>query len=267
VAGFLDTYLTHFKVYTAVQLQYRVALVIWLIGMVLEPVIYLVIWSTVAQAGGGQVGGYSGADFAAYFIVMMLVNHFTFSWVMHDFEFRIRRGEFSPRLLRPLHPIHSDVADNVTYKLLTAPVMIPAAVILALTFHPRWELTPASVAIFVPSLLLGFAVRFLCEWALALAAFWTTRVNSINQVYFVGLLFLSGRMAPLSLFPTPVQAIAAASPFRWMMAFPVEVLLGRLSPADVLNGLVAQVVWVGLSLLVMSAVWRVGIKRYTAVGA
>ena len=82
-----------------------------------------------------------------------------------------------------------------------------------------------------------------------------------------GLLFLSGRMAPLALFPASVQAIAAVSPFRWMMAFPVEVLLGKLAPQDVVNGLLAQMAWVALSLVAMSAVWRVGIKRYTAVGA
>lgn len=263
----LDIYRAQFKVYIASQLQYRVGLVIWLIGMVLEPVIYLVIWSTVARASGGQVGGFSAGDFAAYFITMMLVNHFTFSWIMHDFEFRIRRGEFSPRLLRPLHPIHSDFADNLTYKLLTGPVMLPAAAALALAFHPHWTLSPGAVAAFIPALLLGLGVRFVCEWVLALAAFWTTRVGSINQVYFAGLLFLSGRMAPLSLFPAPIQTIAAISPFRWMMAFPVEVLLGRLTTTEILTGLLVQLAWLAIALLVMAGFWRVGIRRYTAVGA
>jgi len=265
--GYLDTYRAHFQVYIAVQLQYRAALAIWLIGMVLEPVIYLVVWATVARSSGGQVAGYTGGDFAAYFIAMMLVNHLTFSWIMHDFEFRIRKGEFSPRLLRPIHPIHADIADNITYKLLTAPVMLPAAVVLGLVFHPSWHLTPGTVLAFVPSLVLGFAVRFVVEWVLALAAFWTTRVDAINQMYFVGLLFLSGRLAPLTLFPWPVQAAAAVSPFRWMMSFPVEVLLGRLSTQDIMFGLAAQAAWVGISLLILGGVWQVGVKRYTAVGA
>src|SRR5947209_8530388 len=91
----IDVYLAHFKAYIALQLQYRVELVIWLIGMVLEPVVYLVVWSAVAQASGGQVGGFTPADLAAYYIVFTVVNHATFSWVMHDFEFRIRDGQFS----------------------------------------------------------------------------------------------------------------------------------------------------------------------------
>ena len=38
------------------QFQYRVANYFYMIGMIAEPVIYLVVWSTVAEAQGGDVG-------------------------------------------------------------------------------------------------------------------------------------------------------------------------------------------------------------------
>ena len=86
------------------------------------------------------------------------------------------------------------------------------------------------VLAFVPAVVLAFLLRFLSGWTLALAGFWTTRVFAINEVYCVAMLFLSGQMVPLSLLPGPVQALAAVLPFRWMVAFPVELLLGRVSP-------------------------------------
>ena len=52
----------------------------------------------------------------------------------------------------------------------------------------------------------------------------------------MAMLFLSGQMVPLSLLPAPVQALAAVLPFRWMVSFPVELLLGRVSPQDTLAG-------------------------------
>ena len=85
---------------------------------------------------------------------------------------------------------------------------------------------PWAVAAFVPALLLAVLVRFLVEWTLALAAFWTTRVSAINQMYFVVTLFLSGQVAPLSLFPFPIQVVASLLPFRWMIAFPGRVAAG-----------------------------------------
>lgn len=267
MTALLDIYRAHFKTTIASQLQYRAALVIWLIGMVLEPLIYLVVWTTVARSSGGQVGGYTPQDFAAYFIVFMLVNHATFTWIMWEYEYRIRQGTFSAMLLRPIHPIHSDIADNLSYKLLTLSVMLPTAIALSLAFRPAFHLVPWAVLAFIPALILAFLVRFLVEWALALAAFWTTRVNAINQMYFVALLFLSGQIAPLSLLPTPIQAIGTALPFRWMVAFPVELLLGRLRPEEALIGFAAQVIWLIVALALVHVIWRAGVRRYSAVGS
>ena len=57
------------------------------------------------------------------------------------------------------------------------------------------------MAAFVPAILLAFVVRFFMEWTLALAAFWTTRVSALNQMYFMAALFFSGQIAPLELLP------------------------------------------------------------------
>ena len=57
VRGYLDYYLTQIRVAIATQFQYRVANYFYMIGMVAEPVIYLVVWSTIARQQGGEVGG------------------------------------------------------------------------------------------------------------------------------------------------------------------------------------------------------------------
>ena len=105
------------------------------------------------------------------------------------------------------------------------------------------------------------------EWTLALAAFWTTRVSAVNQLYFIASLFLSGQMAPLTLLPRPLQIVASVLPFRWTTSFPVELLLGKVGFAETLYGLAAQVAWLGLCFLLMGLVWRAGLRVYTAVGA
>ncbi len=265
--GFLDIYRALFRTQLAVEMQYRASLVIWLIGAFLEPVIYLTVWGVVAQSSGGEVDGFTRADFAAYFIVVMLVNHFTFSWIMWEYEYYIRQGLLSPLLLRPLHPIHRDLADNLAYKLLTMVIVTPVTVILWLLFRPALSTTPWAALAFVPAVVLGFALRFLFEWTLAMSAFWTTRINAINQTYFVTLLFLSGRIAPLDILPPIIQSIAAVLPFRWMLAFPVELLLGRLTPRDIAVGFAVQAAWTIVALVLLRLVWRAGVRRYSGVGA
>jgi ABC-2 type transport system permease protein len=267
VNGLRELYGQQFKTTFASMLQYRASLVIWMIGHVLEPLVYLIVWSTVSNSAGGSVGTYTTGDFAAYFLVLMLVNNITYTWIMYEFEYRVREGNLSFALLRPVHPIHSDIADNVSSKLITLPFMLLIAVIMGFFFHPHLVIVPWAIVAFFPAILLAFLVRFFLEWTLALTAFWTTRVGAVNQTYFVAVLFLSGQMAPLSLFPLPVRVAAAILPFRWMVSFPVELLLGRLTPVEALTGILAQFVWLVIASVLLRIVWRAGVRVYSAVGA
>ncbi|MFM9105704.1 MAG: ABC transporter permease [Chloroflexota bacterium] len=260
-------YLAQFRTTIAEQLQYRGALFIWLIGLILEPVVFLSVWIAVAASQGGSVDGFTAGGFAAYYLAAMLVDHATFTWIMFEFEYWIRQGSFSPLLLRPVHPIHRQVAVNLTFKLLSSVVLLPVAAILALVFRPQADLQLWALLAFVPSLLLAMALRFTIEWTLALAAFWITRVSALNQLYFIVFIFLSGQAAPLALLPGPVADLARWLPFYRMLGFPVELLLGRLSPRDALLGICFQAAWLAVALLLMNVLWDRGIRRYSAVGA
>lgn len=263
----VQLYRQQFKTTLVMMLQYRAMLFIWMTGHVVEPLVYLVVWSTVSNTSGGSVGSYTAQGFAAYFITMMIVNQLTYSWIMWEFEYRVREGTLSFLLLKPVHPIHSDIADNISAKLVTLPLMLLIAVGLAVIFRPTAGLTLWSTLAFIPALSLAFTVRFIIDWTVALAAFWTTRTSAIIQMYSVLVLFLSGQFAPLALFPSPIRVLAAVMPFRWLIGFPVELILGRLTPLQAATGIAAQTAWLVIGILLLRFVWRSGLKVYSAVGA
>jgi ABC-2 type transport system permease protein len=263
----VDLYIQQFKTTLAVMFAYRASLFIWMLGMILEPLVYLIVWLIVSTSNNGSIGDYTTNQFAAYYILLMLINQVTYTWIMFEYEYRIREGNLSFALLKPVHPIHSDIADNISSKLITLPFIILVAGGLILIFHPVITLYPWSVALFIPALLLAFAVRFLLEWTLALSAFWTTRVSAVNQTYFVVLLFLSGQFAPLTLLPLPIQVLANVLPFKWLISFPIDLISGRLSVNQALIGLGVQIVWLFASYILLRIVWRAGVKIYAAVGA
>ena len=262
----LRVYLVYLRTTLALQLQYRAELAIWMLNRIVEPTVYLVVWRTVAASRGG-VGGYDAADFAAYFITLMVVNQLTFTWIIHEFEWRIRSGELSSMLLKPVHPIHGDIADNLGYKVLTLVILVPVAVLLSVLFHPAFEFRAATLALSAGALVVAYLIRFFVDWAFALSAFWTTRTSAINQIYFLLLLFCSGRLAPLELFPRWLERITWYLPFRWTVSFPVELALGRLSPELIAAGFRMQALWLALGLLLLRAMWRLGVRKYAAVGS
>ena len=128
-------------------------------------------------------------------------------------------------------------------KAITLPILTVIAIVLALAFHATLTVTPVIIVLFIPGLLLAFSIRFLLEWTLAQAAFWTTRVSAINQIYFFLLLFLSGQIAPLTILPHAIQIAAKILPFYWTIGFPTELLLGKITTSAALVGIGVQVVW------------------------
>jgi ABC-2 type transport system permease protein len=267
VKYFINLYRQQFRVTFASMFQYRAALLIWMIWQVTEPLVLLIVWSVVATASGGSVGGYSASGFASYYVLFMIVNQLTYTWIMYEFEYRIREGTLSARLLKPVHPIHSDIADNVSSKLLNFPIILMTAAAIGFIFHASFSFQPLMLLLAIPAIFFAFLIRFLLEWTLALAAFWTTRVGAVNQTYFMLLLLFSGQLAPLSLMPAAVQVAGQILPFYWMLGFPVRLLLGQLTVSEALTGIGIQAIWASCALVLMRVTWRAGVKIYSAVGA
>ncbi len=262
----LDLYLQTAKISVLSQLQYRVSNYFYMIGMIAEPVIYLVVWSTVANAQGGSVAGYTPGEFAAYYIVWTLVRNMNIVLTPYAWERRIKQGELTGQLMRPVHPIHSDLAYFSGWKVVAILFWLPIAAVLALIFHPTFNLTPWGVAIFFVALWGGFGVRFFLLWALGMLSFWTTRVGAIFELYFTVELVFSGRLVPLSLLPDWAQQVSNVLPFEWAFGYPIEVLIGQRTLEQSLFGLAMQAFWITFGIVLVALVWRLALRRYSAVG-
>lgn len=255
----------------ALMAQYRFAVIIWAVWGFVGPLISLAVWSAATAARGGEItangASYGRADFAAYFLIYMVFGHLTMSWDAFEFAWLVRDGNLSPRLLRPIHPIHSAAADNVGFKLFTSALLLPVWILLFIILRPSPPPSWTCVAVALPALVLAAVIRYLWQYALASIAFWTTRVDAINQLWFTLDSFLAGRIAPVALMPGWLGILATYSPFRAMGAFPVELCLGRVPPAEILPGFGLQALWLAVGFVVFRVLWLAGVKQYSAVGA
>ncbi|HET9614059.1 MAG TPA: ABC-2 family transporter protein [Candidatus Limnocylindrales bacterium] len=263
--GLFDVYVQEAKIAIAQQIQYRAANYFYMIGMVTEPVIYLVVWSTVAAQQGGAVAGITAGQFAAYYIVWTLVRNINIVFTPYGWEERIRQGQLSAQLLRPLFPIVEDLGFFLGWKPVVVVLWLPIAAFLSLVFHPVLNPTPLSVVVFAFSLLGAYLIRSLNQSSLGLITFWTTRVGPIFQLYIAAELLLSGRLVPMALMPGWVQSLANVLPFQWTFGFPIEALVGNLSTEQLLGGLAMQLLWIVIGSVVVRVVWHFAVRRYSAV--
>lgn len=245
-------------------MQYRSFFFILAFGWMIPPLAALFAWS--AAAGEGAVAGLTHREFVAYYLVLVLVNQLTYAqsnWTVGDV---IREGSLNPWLLRPMAPIFNVTASEVAGKVVTLAFVIPVVGVLALVLKPELHPAAGSVGLFLISLALAWALRFLWGFWLALLAFWTARADALLAVQDALVFLLSGVAAPVALLPPAMQALARILPFRYMVGFPVEILIQNPAGTELWAGLASQLAWLALAALLSWAMWRFGLRRYTAIG-
>ena len=262
----VDFYLTTMRTAVQQEFQYRAATYMYLLGMVAEPVIYLVVWTTIADQQGGSVQGFTAGYFAAYYIVWTLVRNMNIVFGAPYWEQRIREGDLAGALVRPLHPLHFDIAYFAGWKVVVIALWIPLAIGLSLVFDPVLDPRPLEITVFAVAIWGAYLLRTMFQSTLGMLCFWTTRGAAIFDLWMTLELLLSGRLVPLPLMPDWVQTISWFLPFQWAFYFPIESLVGDLSDAELARGLAVQLLWILIGLGLFKIAWRSAIRRFSAVG-
>jgi ABC-2 type transport system permease protein len=251
----------------ALSLEYRAEGFIWLMTNLLS-VIMMAVWLSISR--DGPVNGFAGSDFVAYFMVGLVVRQLTGAWSAWTLSSDIREGRLSSQLLRPIHPIHMEIANNWSEKAMRLTILLP---IVALVFvampgaRAALSFTPCSALAFAVSVVLAWAIYFLADYATGILAFWTSQALAFTQVLWSLKLMLSGIIAPLQMFPPAAQAVLQWLPFRYMLAFSNEIALGLLDGPQIALGLAVQLGWVAALWILVAVLWRRGLRAYSSVGA
>lgn len=247
------------------SLEYRGEGFIWLMTNMLS-VIMLLVWLSISQ--DGTVNGFTSGDFVAYYMVGLIVRQLTGVWTSWEMDFEIREGRLSPQLLRPIHPIHRHIAANWAEHIMRMGLLLPLVLLVfALTPDARLHITPISVAAFSVSVIGAWCICFFLDYCIGILAFWTSQATAFTQILWGARIVLSGVLAPLQMFPAALQTALDWLPFRYMLAFCNEILLGQVQDERLLFGLAVQWAWVAVFFVAMRVMWRVGVRSYSAVGA
>jgi ABC-2 type transport system permease protein len=252
----------------AEQWQYRANLIMYLLYWLVSPIIYLAVWTSIAHSKG-SVNGFTANDFVTYYMTLLVVDQVTSNIVIHTFAYKVQDGSLSGELIRPIHPMLTNaLVNNIAFKALTIMGFVPVWILLFFLYKPDYShLTFTGILIAIPAMIMGFLVGFLLSAAITSLAFWTTRVYSIHEFYYAMILLFSGQFVPLPLMPKLIQDVAQYLPFQLLIYFPIQLILGKLSSAQIVQGYVVGSIWLVVAISVFTWVWRNGVKRFSAVGA
>ncbi|PSF37066.1 multidrug ABC transporter permease [Aphanothece hegewaldii CCALA 016] len=249
--------------YYAHMIEYRAEIFLWALAGSL-PLILMGVWIQASQNGGNF--GLDATQFARYFFAVFLVRQFTTIWVIWEFEREIVEGKLSFRLLQPIDPVWHHIARHLSEKM-TRFVLVGVFIVLFFALYPQafWIPKLESVILFLLAIVMAFVVRFLIQYTFSMLSFWTERASAIEQFWFLFYLFLSGMIAPLEVYPPQVRDFIQWTPFPYLIHFPAAILIGL--PVDLVRGSLVMLGWGTIFFFLYRWLWRMGLKRYSGMGA
>jgi len=255
---------TLFRVGLAEIVAYRAEFVVWILTTNM-PLVMLAIWRAVAAEG--PVGRFDQREFTAYYLGVLAVRLLTSTWVVWQMSMEIRDGTLSSRLLRPVHPVFAYAAQHLAGVPMRAIVVSPILAIMLAAAGDRLALHDAALmGIFAASLLGAWLLIFFTMVLVGALAFFVESAVAVFELWLAVHAVFSGYLIPLEALPSWIGRAAAVLPLRFMLGFPVEVLIGLMAPAAALRQLAVQWGYVLVLFACAMLVWRAGVRRFAAFG-
>jgi ABC-2 type transport system permease protein len=264
VARALRAYPTLLRVGFAGAVAYRAEMVVWMLTTTM-PLVSLALWSAVAA--GGPVGRFGARELTAYFLGTLVVRQLTGSWLVWEMNMEIKSGALSQRLLKPMHPLVVYSAENLAALPLRAVLCAPIAVIgVAVAGADVLPGDAPTILLWCAAMAGAWLINFFTMALIGALAFVIESSTAVFEVYLAIFMVLSGYVVPLELFPAWLRAISDVLPFRYTLAFPVEVGTGLIEPGRALRDLGVQWLYVGTLCAAALGAWRAGLRRFAAFG-
>lgn len=254
-----------FSIYLQDGFAYRAAGFIWVLTDFATAATMPLVWA--AAAGSGRIQGFSSQDFVLYYLCMLLVSCFVTSHFMWEIATEIREGQFTTFLIRPISYFQFMIVRNFTWRCVRTTLFLPLFLFLVWAYrgmlndpqvHLSWQLAL--------SVILGHLVSFTFVMAMGMLALFVQEAQAIFEVYYIPMLFLSGQLFPVTMLPAWAKSLAMLFPFYYTTGAPTEMLIGRIHESGYLQILLIQLGWFLGFLMVGRALWKFGLRHYTAVG-
>ncbi|MBY0526594.1 MAG: ABC-2 family transporter protein [Gemmataceae bacterium] len=266
-------YLRIFRISLIERLVYRGDFFFSTILRFLPMVTTILLWRAIFEGSGqDEMAGFTLHNMVAYLLLVHISRMFSsMPGLAHGIARDIREGTIKKYLLQPLDMIGYLISYRAAHK---AAYIVTAILPYGVLFYlcqlqgDYFDTFPdaLTLAAYLLSLILAFVIGFFFEASIGMIGFWFLEVTSLLYVVNTLNFFVSGHMFPLDLLPPFWAGLLRLLPFQYMAYFPAAVFLGKISGMDLVWGLIGELAWAILFVILTRVLFRLGLRRYSAYG-
>jgi len=266
----MKKYLSVFKISFAQEFAYRLSFVMWRVRNVMQIVLVFFLWDSVFSGTQKIIFGYDKAKIITYVFGLIIVRAFVLSARAQDVAGEIQRGEIVNLLLKPVSYFKYWITRDISSKALNLLFATCEWVILYLILKPEFffQKDPVSLGGFFLLVALAMFIFFVLIFIVSAITFWMPEAGWGMQflIIVVAVEFLSGGLFPLDILPSAIQKILYLTPFPYLIFFPLQAYLGKISGLLLIKGIIVSAFWALTLWLLMKTIWYRGLKVYNSPG-
>lgn len=245
---------------------YRVEGLVYFVADLVTPLVMIIVWDAIYQTSA-SVNGFTRSQMLFYYLYIFIARTLL-SVYPHDFSRRVKTGEFSFYLLKPVGILYSHLATELSWKLVRPLFLCISVVIIYFVYLPGVQSGLSLVHVFLVPIVWGsaFLLNFYLKIILEVFSFWITESDGIRLSFYAFEALLSGSLLPLSFLPGAFGAIAKILPFGLYYSLPAQSLVGTLSLSEIYIQLGLLLFWLVAAYFIAKVLLARGIRQYSAVG-
>lgn len=249
--------------------EYRANFYMGFVSVVFPLTIQYFLWSGLFNASrSGIVFGYTFTQMLAYAVFASLITKIISTSFVYEINTDIKEGGLAKYLVKPISYFKYNFMSYLGEKsaIILSSVIIIIALQIGINVWGRSAFDIGQLFLFFLSLTFGLILNFIIFYGICSMGFWMIDANGAIFITTLIGTIISGGIFPLDIFSKEIQFILHLLPFPYTSYFPVSILCGTITWQKIIEGFALQIIWIGLTLMISKALWKIGTKRYVAVG-
>ncbi|MBD3249321.1 hypothetical protein GF336_04715 [Candidatus Woesearchaeota archaeon] len=234
-------------------------------GLVIMIMLILIALWRVLYQDRNIIAGFTLAQMIWYLVITESIVFMPLRGIIREIEGEIKSGKIAYQLNKPYNYIAAKFFSKIGFALLRWAIIFTAAVFIAWIFVGPIQLNIYGVFFGIISIFLSFVLSFLIACCIAIMAFWLEEVFGLYFMYDKMRFILGGFLFPLDILPLWLQIPARYLPFSAILYYPAKLFVD-FSPEFMAKTFFFQLSWILVLIILVSILYRIGIKKVSING-
>lgn len=260
----MKRYLTLTRAGVIEALQFRLSMLIMVVGNLLYLIVVYFLWKSIyASAGTDIVNGMTFTDTLIYLVLATALFNFMEMYTVWEIGRNIQSGKIVLDLLKPMdfrrYLFWAFSGTFVTQFFFT---FLPTFIVVCVVTKGAIPLG-INLLYFAVSVVMAVMINYSVDFIVGTICLYTESIWGINIMKQVVVLLLSGATVPIAFFPEPLKTVVYYLPFQSIYNAPLTLLLNS---ENVFKTLGIQLFWCVFMTVISKLFWQISLRQITVNG-